>query len=443
MIIEKIKLKIDREVKILARNSSWIVTSNLTVAILAFIKSIVIARSLSTSLFGTYVLIVSVVSTIQEVFNLNIGTTIIKYGSEYSLEGRSDKVVALAKGGLLSAGIMGLFSFAAAWVVISLMYDTIIGVEGYQFVAKVYGLVALSVYIDQVFASLLRLYYKFKINALANIVYSLVEFAIVYIVLWVFSYGLEAFIYCMIVNKLLKSVILASMAVYELKGDLGSFTLTGLGVLRGGLRSQLAFTLSVSGTQTLNAIRSRGDKVLLGIWAGPQQVALYEIATKLSQSLLRLTDPLQITIYPQLASLAASGKTTEIRQLLKQVGILFGGPALIAALSAPIVSEEIIVTLFGASYKEATSVFNIFLWITAITLGTFWNGALLNSLGLANLRFKTNLLTLIVMISVAYHVVPLYGAAGMAAALLSANIMNSLYLVSMSWRVLNRKHHPV
>ena len=65
--------RLDAQISLLVRNSSWVFSANAVSTLLAFVKSIIIARALGIELFGNYVLIVAFVGTIQEFFNLNIG----------------------------------------------------------------------------------------------------------------------------------------------------------------------------------------------------------------------------------------------------------------------------------------------------------------------------------------------------------------------------------
>ena len=73
---KKIHKLIDKESKVLIKNSFWVFFANSYGAGLAFLKSILIARGLGVETLGAYAVIIAFVVTIQEIIKLNVGGTL-------------------------------------------------------------------------------------------------------------------------------------------------------------------------------------------------------------------------------------------------------------------------------------------------------------------------------------------------------------------------------
>ena len=203
---------LDKETKVLAKNSSWVFAANAYRTGLAFAKSVIIARGLGVELYGQYVLILALVVTIQEFFNLNIGTAVIKFGADYRSAERLDKLVALVKASGMFCGVLALVSIAAVAGVSTFAYDTFIKVPGLEIYVLLYAAVASTTFLDSVSTGLLRLFYRFKVNSLVQMAIATIDIVFMAGVLYLFPHTLEPFIIAMIIAKLLESGVLRQAA---------------------------------------------------------------------------------------------------------------------------------------------------------------------------------------------------------------------------------------
>ena len=419
---EALRRRLNPEDKVLIKNSSWIFSSNLFVAVLTFAKSVVVARGLGAELFGTFVVMAAVAITVNEFFDMNLGTSIIKYGSVYMAEGRIDKLVAITKAGGLACLGLGAVSMLVMYGVVAFAYDTFVTTEGYESLLLLYGLVSITAYFDSISIGLLRLFYKFKVNAAVRVAAAVLDTLLSALVLLLFPHQLRPFFIAMIALKGLSSLVLNVAAGAELYRFMRPHLGVRLSVLRGEWRGIAGFTLSASGSSTVNRLRSQGDKLLLGAVAGVQQVAYYEIARKLSTSCLRLTDPLRLTIYPQLANLVASARYREVVGLVKRVSILFAIPGLVIVAGGVVFGHAAVATLYGAEFVAAVSPLVVYLFVVAIDLSMFWVSSLMNSVGKARELFWIDLATLVALVPIAYGAAVYWGAAGMALAMLVTKV---------------------
>ncbi len=74
---------LDRQLKILLKNSSWVFVANFVAVCALFLQSVLLARFLGPKIYGVYVLIEAILATIEQTLNLNVGTAIIRFVTEY------------------------------------------------------------------------------------------------------------------------------------------------------------------------------------------------------------------------------------------------------------------------------------------------------------------------------------------------------------------------
>ena len=111
--------------------------------------------------------------------------------------------------------------------------------------------------------------------------------------------------------------------------------------------SMAAFTLS-----------SATSIVLLGLRAGPGDVAYYTAAYRLVVALRALVDPVKTAIYPHISHMASKSKQDAIR-FLRKYGFLLASPFLIASLALLIFAPLIVWLLYGAKYAPAVPVMRL------------------------------------------------------------------------------------
>src|SRR6478736_206354 len=127
-----LKDKLDKESKVLFRNSSWIFGSNMIATALGFVRNIIIARCLGVELFGIFSLVSAFVALAVEYMNLNLGTAVIRFGALYKAENRNDKFTALIKSSLLINTVMAILTVIVVVFVNGYFNDEVQKVHGLE-----------------------------------------------------------------------------------------------------------------------------------------------------------------------------------------------------------------------------------------------------------------------------------------------------------------------
>lgn len=423
------KKRLDGQSKLLIKNSGWVFFSNFFSTGLAFIRSVIIARGLGPGIFGTYAIVVSFVGLIQEFLNLNVGTAVIKFGAVYHTEKRNDKLLALVKSSLYISLIMALVSVIVIAILCTVSYSTFIEEPHLEWFIIWYAVAASITYVNSISRGLLRLYYKFRMSSLIQMIMDVIETGAIAIAVFFYPKDLNVFFVAIIITRFLNGFICNLLAYYELRHELNPYLSTPIRILEEEKKSIFGFIFGNSVGNSLKTVISQGDVLLLGILSNPAQVGFYSVAKKLAYSVLTLTDPLTQSIYPQLSKLIAERRFREIRKMLFKITGIAMLPGIAFLAVTYFLNKWIIVTVYGIDYAPASDAFYYFLIGAVLGAATFWTLPLVQSLGIVTVRIKIYVMTIFLGSLLAYLLVPAMQSAGMSLALLVTNILNMVIFI--------------
>jgi O-antigen/teichoic acid export membrane protein len=425
---------LDQETKRLVQNSSWIFLSNFYSTGLAFLRSVVIARGLGVALFGSYTIVVAFVGLVQEFLNLNLGTALIKYGAGYHSANRTDKLFALVKTSLRLSVIMLVVSvliIAGLSYSTTFIHDEFPGIHLYMIV---YAVASGLTYFNSISRSMLRLYYRFRVTSVIEIIMDSIETIVVAIVVYFYPKNIAIFFPAIIIVRFVNAFICNYIAYLELRKEWLQYRDADTAVVSEDRKEIRSFILGNSLGNTLKTIISQGDVVLLGLLTGPEQVAYYSIAKKLAYSILALTDPLASSIYPQLAKLMADQKFGEMKIMLRKIVRVTVIPSVAFFIVMYFIHQWVIVFLYGKEFLGAAAGYMFFLAGALLGVVTFWTLPLVQSLGLVRMRVVAYVITIVVGVVLSLLLIPYYQAAGMAIALLITNVLNVIIFLYFSFQ---------
>lgn len=438
---DRLKGRLDAQFKILVRNSSWVFLGSVVRTVSVFVKSILIARGLGVELYGHYVLIVAFVGAVEEFFNLNIGAAVIKFGADYRTEGNGSKLVALVKAGLWFCAGLTVVSVLVTSAVLVVAYDAILDTPGLEVYILAYAVAAGTTYFNSMSDGLLRLYFRFRVNAVVGMVLSGLELVLIGLVCVLYPHQLAPFLVVTIATTLAGGLLLNGAAFWELRPELGPYRRAGIGCLRGERKEIGSFVFCNSAGRTVGTLLHRGDVLVLGALSTAEQVGLYEIAKKLAYTVLRLTDPLGNSIFPQVASLAARRRLKEMRAMLARVVAALGIPGVLLLAGAFVTGPWWIVQLYGAAFAPAAAPFLVHLMAALLTALLFWVPSVIVSFGKVQLRLLVATAGLVVGLGLAVGLAPAFGAVGVAVASAVAKTLVLGALTAVAYRLIRTPAH--
>ncbi|HRH66895.1 MAG TPA: oligosaccharide flippase family protein [Bacteroidia bacterium] len=418
------KKRLDAESKTLFKNSTWVFFSNFFSTALAFLRSVVIARGLGAEIYGTYAIVVAFVALIQEFLNPNIGTALIKFGAVYQGEQRTDKLMAMVKSSLVASFVMALVSVVVVALLSFISYSAFFEKPGLEWFIVAYAIAASITYVNSISRGLLRLYYKFKLSSVIQMIMDVLETGMIAVAVFFYPKDLNVFFVAVILTRFLNGLICNALAFWELRKELMPHHAVSTSIVSEDQRSFSRFVVGNSIGNSLKTVISQGDVLLLGALSNAEQVGFYSVAKKVAFSVFTLSDPLVQSIYPQLSKLLAEKRFPEIRRMLLKITSLAMIPSLLFLIVAFFFNEWIIVTVYGSEYSPAALPFYYFLIGAVLGASTFWVLPLVQSLGLVRMRVKVYVFTILIGSVSAWLLVPTWHAAGMSLALLITNVMN-------------------
>lgn len=415
------KKAFDIQSRILIRNSSWVFSENLTRTSLNFIRAIVIARVLGAELYGTYAMVVAFCMTVQEFFNLNLGTTVVKFGAEFKAEQRKDRLLSLIKAAFFTTLITAIISILTIFLLICFSYETFVKKPNLGIFVVGYAIAWSTNYFDFISSSILRLFFKFKLNSLIRIIMSFIEFVLIICAILVFKRNLGMFFLAVIGARLINSAIINIAAYIELKGEFKDVSgREKLKDIRSHWKRIRNFTVNNSLSRTVFNLINQGDILLVGMLTNVQQAGYYAIAKKLAFSILMLSNPFANAVFPQFSKLIAEKRKKEIKTMIVKIEKIIGSPVLLSLTAVFFFRKDIIKLIFGPEYIPAADIFFILMIVAAIVAVSFWNLPLIQSIGKVGFRLKIYIIALVVEVIISVVLYPYLEALGISIAVLTA-----------------------
>ena len=444
-LISFLSEKFDKASKIFLLNTSWILGSNIIRTALFFLKSIVIARGLGVEFYGVYALIAAFVVTVQDFFNLNIGNAFIKFGAEFKTLERADKVMALIKACLLATAVTATLSVILISLLVSFAYESFVDVPGLEWYIVLYAIADVATFFDPMGRSILRLYYKFKVNSVVQTITAIIEFLVITLTILIYPKDLQAFFTAVVASKILNTVINNGAGFIELRHELTPHLSARLSLLSGMYREIGGYIAGNSLSKTLRTLMNQGDVLILGALTGPSQVGFYAVAKRMANMIGVISDPFTMSVFPQFSLLLAEKKFIEIRTMLNRITRNAIIPAVLFTIVSMLLSEWVITLAFGTEYSGSAQPFRICIIGSVLTSLFFWNQSLMQSFGLIAFRFYVYLAAVITGGLTSYFLlVPEYGTLGMAAGMVFTKVITIITFTFAGYRKLNRsiEEHP-
>lgn len=422
-MLQRFKKLFDSESKTLAKNSSWMLGATVYQAGLSFGKSVVIASALGLENYGVYALVFAFVGLFQEVFNLNFGAALIKFATDFLKNNRLDKVHSLIKAGYIVSFVAALASVMAMALGLFLFYDVFFDVEGLELIVLAFALTSSLAFFNNVARVMLRLFDKFKINSLVNVVVYTIEFAFICACLYIYPQQLKPLILTIAVSNIIGFLICNTTAFWEVWDNVSGFWKSPLALLSENKKTIAGFILNNSLSKTLQKMMKKGDVLVLAAFTGSAEVGLYDVARKLSFSLLIIKDPLTLAVYPQLAKLVANQNVKKIRGFLTNVFAVSFVPYVIGVVTLVFLSDWLIEQLYGSEFVSASNPLIFLVMAVGLEIVFFWTIPYILSLGKTGFRLRASLVSSAITLLLSLLLVSSFGATGIAVAILTGGLI--------------------
>lgn len=189
----------------------------------------------------------------------------------------------------------------------------------------------------------------------------------------------------------------------------------GLAALRGRRREIIRFCLLTNLSGCSRVLTGRVDNLVLALFATPAAVGLYDIARSLTNHLRDMAGPLQMSVFPEMARLAAEGAHEKLRRLERQITISLAVAVVPVCVAGTVAAPLLIPLLFGDAFEGAVLLFQILIW-HLLWLPVVWIPGDLLVRGRAATVTGLNWIDAVFFVGLLFLLVPTFGAVGAACA---------------------------
>jgi O-antigen/teichoic acid export membrane protein len=123
------------------------------------------------------------------------------------------------------------------------------------------------------------------------------------------------------------------------------------------LKELLVFGFPLQLNDVLTFVFLRADTVVIGALMGPAEIAYYEIARKIPESLEGLYEAFRAVYFPMFSAVVAGGKREKAAEMLGHSTRLLAGAGMLGAMVALLFGDLLITTLFSEQYLPSVPVF--------------------------------------------------------------------------------------
>jgi len=178
------------------------------------------------------------------------------------------------------------------------------------------------------------------------------------------------------------------------------------------VRSMTSFALPRAG-ERLFAISGLGV-ILLGLWGGNRDVALFAVAGSLQSLVLVFPEALMGIWQPMIADLQQRGEAARLESLYKTINRWVASASLWLAAALLILPEPFVHVLGGSAVADASIVTAVLALGTLINVATGPSGMLITMAGYPAVNLLNSMFATTAYVLLAWKLVPAHGVLGMA-----------------------------
>ncbi|CAI2443777.1 colanic acid exporter [Serratia proteamaculans] len=326
-------------------NTLWLLGERISTIALNMVLSIVMARSLGTKDFGVYNYIVSIVVILTPLTALGLNAIAVK---EF-IENKSKELTTLGTTCVLR------FFGALAGAVVLILADYIFDISGDNFI----WIVLLSLVNAFTCFQVLDFWFQSQLNSkmavLGRFSILLISSVSKLIALIFFDAGITTIMIIQTCEVALSGI--SFLIIYIATGGKISRWNADFDFAKSLLRR--SWWLILSGVAEI--IYLKIDQIMLGKMVGYDEVAIYAVAAKLSETWYFLPTIIMTSFFPVLINSKRKSHSEYIislQQLTDRLCLLAIG----IAIAVTLVAKPVIILLYGTQYAESATILSIHIW---------------------------------------------------------------------------------
>ena len=409
-----------------ARNLGWLLASRSVMAILSLFYLGFATRTLGVVDFGRFALISGAAQALATFVGFQTWQIIVQYGVEPIQHGDTPRLARL----LRLSGILDLCSAlvgAVLTVAILFAWSDGFGIPPDLMRDTLMFAVVQLITIRSTPLGILRLRDKFSLSAVADSMTPIMRFVGAGAAM-LFEPTIRGFMIAWAVAEIVTAATYWVMVARS--GDLRLLA-SGRGSWR-RVRDEnpgiVRFALSTNASATLGLSSKQIPLLLVGASIGPAAAGAFRLATQLAQALAKLSQLLSRAAFPEIVRAVRTAEPSRLRRILIRTMLASTAAALVILAIVALVGEPILKLVGGKSFGGA---YPVLLWLAAagcFDLATVSLDTVMTALHRAGTVFAIRAAGVAVLFGAAFVLMPLYGSAGIAAAVTTGSIVVAILL---------------
>jgi O-antigen/teichoic acid export membrane protein len=385
---------------------------SLAATVLGLLGTMIASRHLSTEAFGIFVLLQVVASFLTQISSFGLNDAVTKFVTGTRDVQSKRQLINTA----ISLRLFTILIVSLAAFIVKLAFPTLLNPSSLSGFSVFIPVLFLLQSMMSLLQSMLRAFFHFKRISITAFIASFINFALVLVFLLVLDWGVIGLIYARVISFVL-SCTFAYLSIPIKKKFEFHFD---------AIKEVLRFGAPLQINDIMTLMFSRIDTLIISILLGHAEIAYYEIARKIPDTLMRLYEAFSAVYFPSMSELFARGERQSATSMLNHSVRWISFLTIFISLIALLFGRDLIVLLFTEKYSPSASVFILLTVGVNLVLTEYTLGYSLVALGdpgkpaIVNaVHAVTNLLGNILLI-------PNYGVLGAALANIAGNAIGIL-----------------
>jgi O-antigen/teichoic acid export membrane protein len=336
----------------LFKNASILFSGNVITAIIGLVSMSLTGRALGPELVGALFLIQAYVLFVNALVNFQAWQGLIKYGAEALKNKRSDDFKALMKFGFLldiGSAVAGTVIAIGAVYWVSQWFGWS---QEFVRMVYVYSFIILF-YIHGTPTAILRLFNKFKFFAIQAVMAAALKLVGV-VAVFLMDGGLWEFLLVWLIPDIVGYLLVLGVAWRELfKQGYGNVFSASLKNITKKFKGIWRFMWVTNFTHSAKWAGQEIDVLMVGAFAGLEATGIYKVAKYFAKAMAQVVEPLDQSIYPDLARLWVEGKVDKFKSVIMRLGAISGAVGVAAWLGMVAFGKIFIDLTVGVDFQGA------------------------------------------------------------------------------------------
>lgn len=386
--------------------------------VLGLLGTVVAARYLPAEAFGAFVLVQVVAGFLTQVSSFGLDPSIAKFITGTEDEQHKRKLINTA----IHFRLFTILVVSLVTMIARPALPTLFGSSLLPNLAIFVPLLFLLESSSRLLKSVLQGLFLFKRIGIADFIASLFNFLLIVVFVLFLDRGVMGLIYARVISLSLSCAFLYFSTPIEKQLEF-HFNI---------LKEVLVFGFPLQINDILSFTFRRIDTLIIGALLGPADIAYYEIARKIPDSLANLYEAFRSVYFPFMSRLFALGEQKKVAQMLNHSTRLISFISILGALIVLVFGNDVIILLFSEKYLPSVPAFVLLMIALNIRLVSNVLGTSLVAVGDSNKPAIINAVHTAVSLLGNLILIPIFGIVGAALASLAGssatNPLNALFL---------------